>query len=88
MQGNPAAVNVKWGLRALSVVLVPLTASFSQVCGARCTVHTCHVVTRAPSLSQGVFIYWITSNTFSFVQTLGAYDCLYARVRADKRVAL
>ncbi len=31
MQGNPAAINVKWGLRALSVVLVPLTASFSQV---------------------------------------------------------
>lgn len=35
MQGNPAATNVKWGLRALSVVLVPLTASFPQVQGAR-----------------------------------------------------
>jgi hypothetical protein len=31
MQGNPAANNVKWGLRALSVVLIPLTASFPQV---------------------------------------------------------
>jgi hypothetical protein len=31
MQGNPAANNVKWGLRALAVVLVPITASFPQV---------------------------------------------------------
>ena len=30
MQGNPAANNVKWGMRALAVALVPLTASFPQ----------------------------------------------------------
>ncbi len=30
MQGNPAANNIKWGLRALSVALVPMTASFPQ----------------------------------------------------------
>ena len=32
MQGNPAANNMKWAMRALAVVLVPVTASFPQVC--------------------------------------------------------
>ena len=47
MQGNPAASNVKLGMRALAVAMVPLTAS----------------------LPQGVFVYWVTSNCFSFAQT-------------------
>jgi YidC/Oxa1 family membrane protein insertase len=46
MQGNPAARNVKLGMRALAVAMVPLTAGFPQ----------------------GVFVYWVTSNCFSFVQ--------------------
>ena len=50
---NPAVKSsqremTKWGLRALGVAMVPLTASF-------------------PS---GVFVYWITSNVFSFAQTV------------------
>ena len=47
MQGNPAARNVKLGMRSLAVAMVPLTAS----------------------LPQGVFVYWVTSNCFSFAQT-------------------
>ena len=47
MQGNPAARNVKLGMRALAVAMVPLTAG----------------------LPQGVFVYWVTSNCFSFAQT-------------------
>ena len=46
MQGNPAARNVKLGMRALAVAMVPLTAGFPQ----------------------GVFVYWVTSNCFSFAQ--------------------
>ena len=48
MQTNAQSVSMKWFLRALSVAMVPLTASFPQ----------------------GVFVYWITSNTFSGFQTL------------------
>ena len=44
MQGNPAANNVKLGMRALAVILVPVTASFPQVrCRKR---HTRVSVTR------------------------------------------
>jgi YidC/Oxa1 family membrane protein insertase len=49
MQANTQqSMSMKWFLRALSVAMVPLTASFPQ----------------------GVFVYWITSNTFSGFQTL------------------
>ena len=30
MQGNPAANNIKWGMRALGVAMVPMTASLPQ----------------------------------------------------------
>jgi len=48
VQTGRQSMNMKWFLRALSVAMVPLTASFPQ----------------------GVFVYWITSNTFSGFQTL------------------
>ena len=70
MQGNPAANNVKWGLRALAVILVPLTASFPQVCCIG-PLHMRGACTLTLSFDQGVFVYWITSNTFSFFQTIG-----------------
>jgi hypothetical protein len=95
MQGNPAANNVKWGLRALSVVLIPLTASFPQVwlrlnwnalrlkeTPRSVPAHVCVASFHA----QGVFIYWITSNTYSFFQALGAFaqhvSCVTGRMCA------
>lgn len=49
MAANPSGNNIKWGLRALSVAMVPLTYN----------------------MPQGVFVYWVTTNSVSMVQTLG-----------------
>jgi len=55
MAANPSGNNIKWGLRALSVAMVPLTYN----------------------MPQGVFVYWVTTNSVSMVQTLGeAPRCL------------
>ena len=73
MQGNPAAAkNVKLGMRALALILVPITASFPQV---RCRQRYARVKGLAtdPLSAQGVFVYWITSNTYSFFQAVGAF---------------
>ena len=45
-QDPNAAPGMKWGMRGLAAVMIPLTASFPQ----------------------GVFVYWVTTNLFSFGQ--------------------
>lgn len=73
MQGNPAAANVKLGLRALAVVMIPLTASFPQVrisSPPPLNVPSFPTIPPSHNCPQGVFVYWITSNLFSFCQTL------------------
>ena len=83
MQGQDPALmrNMKIGMRAVAVILIPVTASMPQVTQAPLSPPTALPCPAAEGCCglQGVFIYWITSNMWSLAQASSA-PCLLLRL--------